>query len=108
MSHGPHRYVYRLRPGAGEEYDRRHRDVWPEMLALLAEVGVDDYTIWRSDDIVVCSMRTRDRFDDAAAALAASEVQARWSASLRDLFERVADDDGRPLWLTEVFRWEGA
>lgn len=82
--------------------------MWPELRDLLADVGVHDYSIWRSGDIVVCSLRTRDSYDDTVAALAASDVQARWSASLSELFERVTDESGQPLWLEEVFRWEGA
>ncbi|MGB3375744.1 MAG: L-rhamnose mutarotase [Microbacterium sp.] len=100
--------MYRLRAGAGEEYDRRHRTVWPEMFELFTDVGIHDYTIWRSDEVVVCSLRTRESFEQTAVALRTSDVQARWTASLSDLFERVADDNGQPLWLREVFRWEGA
>ena len=29
------------------EYDRYHRDVWPEVLADMRTSGVDDMTIWR-------------------------------------------------------------
>ncbi len=97
------RYIYRLKPGMGAAYDERHRAVWPEMLALIDAAGIYDYRIWRHDDIVVCSMRTRDGFDRAAAHTAASEIQRRWTASLSDVFAVTADGTGSPLWLHEVF-----
>lgn len=102
----PVRYIYRLRAGAGPEYDRRHQEVWPELLELLSELGVHDYTIWRRDEIVVCFLRLREPFDETARLLAQNEIQSRWTASLAHLFEEVADGDGRPLLLTETFRLE--
>jgi len=55
----PFLYIYRLKDGAGPEYDRRHADVWPAMLELLMEAGIDDYQIWRHEEIVVCRLRAR-------------------------------------------------
>ena len=37
----------RLKPDAIEEYERSHRQVWPELLAKLKEVGISDYSIFR-------------------------------------------------------------
>lgn len=96
-------YIYRLKPGAGAEYARRHQQVWPEVLALIDAAGLYDYQIWRHEDIVVSRMRARTGFRRAVAVTAASEVQARWTASLADLFDAITDAAGEPLWLTEVF-----
>ena len=98
-------YLYRLHPGAGLEYDRRHREVWPSILALLNKTGIFDYQIWRHGEILVCRMRTRRGWATAQALLKASEVQRKWSHSLVGLFDSVADESGEPLWLNEVFRW---
>ncbi|MET3927912.1 L-rhamnose mutarotase [Devosia sp. 2618] len=96
-------YIYRLKPGMGAEYDRLHQAVWPDLLALLDEAGIYDYQIWRHAEIVVARMRTRDGFDHAQAVTGASAVQARWTAALRHVFAEIADKNGEPLWLTEVF-----
>lgn len=96
-------YLYRLKPGMGPVYDERHRAVWPEVLALIDEAGLYDYQIWRHGEIVVCRMRARDGFAAASATTSASEIQRRWTASLADLFDEIADARGEPLWLTEIF-----
>jgi len=96
-------YIYRLEPGMGPVYDERHRAVWQEVVALIDQAGIYDYRIWRHEEIVVCSMRTRSDFEAAAAITAASEIQRRWTASLADAFAVIGDEAGRPLWLTEVF-----
>ena len=37
-----------LKPGFEEEYERRHREIWPEVKALLKESGVYEYSFIRS------------------------------------------------------------
>ncbi|WP_420408442.1 L-rhamnose mutarotase [Hoeflea sp.] len=96
-------FLYRLKPGMGPEYDRAHRAVWPEIIALLDEAGFYDYRIWRRGDLVVSSLRTRKGYSEAARVTAASAVQARWTASLSHVFEEIADESGEPLWFEQVF-----
>ncbi|MDP1730430.1 MAG: L-rhamnose mutarotase [Devosia sp.] len=96
-------YLYRLRPGAGPEYDRRHAEVWPEIRALIDAAGIYDYQIWRHEEIVVCRMRARAGYSAAVAVTGLSAVQARWTASLDQVFDTIATTDGEPLWLEEVF-----
>ena len=101
-------FVYYLKPGAGPEYDRRHAEVWPELIEKIGEAGIEDYRIWRHGDVVVGRMRTRNGIAAASAFMAATEVQKAWTASLLHLFERYQTEDGEPLWLDEVFRFDGA
>lgn len=96
-------FIYRLKPGMGPEYDRAHRAVWPEILDLIDQAGIYDYQIWRHGDLVVSRMRTRHGYDHASAVTGASAVQKRWTESLGHVFAEIADADGEPLWLDEVF-----
>lgn len=96
-------FLYRLKPDMGPEYDRAHRAVWPEIIALLDEAGFYDYRIWRRGDLVVSSLRTKWGFDHAARISAASVIQAKWTASMSHVFDEIADENGDPLWLDLVF-----
>lgn len=96
-------FLYQLKPGMGPEYDRAHRTVWPEIIALLDEAGFYDYRIWRRGDLVISSLRTRHGYDHAATVTTASAVQARWTASLGHVFEEIVDENGEALWLDLVF-----
>ena len=95
--------LYRLKPGMGPEYDRLHKQVWPEILALLDEAGIYDYQIWRRGEIVVSRMRTRLGYDHVGAVTGASAVQRRWTESMNHIFDEIADPHGEPLWLEEIF-----
>ena len=100
------RYIYRLKPGAGPEYDLAHASVPAEILNLIAEAGISNYTIWRHDDIVVSEFDTKLGFEETKQLLAASMVQRNWTARLAHLFLKI-DADGDPLWLEQVFRYDG-
>lgn len=97
-------FLYRLKPGAGPEYDRWHAEVWPELLAEIEAAGFEDYQIWRHEEIVVSRLRGRDGYRAAEAIMQASAIQKRWTATLAHLFESYETSDGEPLWLDEVFR----
>ena len=40
-----HAFKMRLNPGREEEYRKRHDEIWPELVILLKEAGVSDYSI---------------------------------------------------------------
>ena len=100
------RYIYRLKPGAGPEYDLAHASVPADILNLIAEAGISNYTIWRHEDIIVSEFDTKRGFEETKQLLAASMVQRNWTARLAHLFLKI-DADGDPLWLQQVFRYDG-
>ncbi len=83
------------------EYQERHREVWPEMLAALRETGWHNYSLFlREDGLLVGYVETPD-FQAALRGMAELEVNARWQAEMREFFEdpegRNADEQMRPL-----------
>ena len=98
------RYIYRLNPGAGPEYDEFHTRVPGELLQLIRDAGISNYTVWRHEEIVVCEFDTSLGFERTRAILAASPVQKAWTAQLLHLFDKIDQEDGQPQWLEEMFR----
>ncbi|TIV48253.1 MAG: L-rhamnose mutarotase, partial [Mesorhizobium sp.] len=41
------KYAFRMKlnPGMRAEYKRRHDEIWPELVVLLREAGISDYSI---------------------------------------------------------------
>jgi L-rhamnose mutarotase len=92
-------FKMQLNPGKEEEYRRRHDEIWPELVQLLREAGVEDYSIhldretgilfgilWRSAD---------HRMDD----LPSHPVMKRWWAHMADIMATNLDNSpvARPL-----------
>lgn len=97
-------FVFRLRPGALDEYARLHDEIWPEMSELIASAGVSDYSIWVSGDLLIGTLKASPDWATARALMDASPVQAAWSAVMADLIDWDTDDDGNLPLLREVFR----
>jgi L-rhamnose mutarotase len=97
-------FVFRLRPGALDEYVRWHDSIWPEMSELIAESGVSDYSIWCHGDLLIGTLKASPDWVTARALMAASPVQAAWSAAMADFIEWDVDADGELPLLREVFR----
>ena len=79
-------FCLRLRKGTGEAYDKAHREVWPEMLALLKGAGISEYSIFRRDELLVLSMRT-ENFDKTWDIIERDPVNTRWQKFMAQYFE---------------------
>jgi L-rhamnose mutarotase len=86
-----------------EEYKARHATVWPDMLDALRAAGWRNYSLFlRQDGLLVGYLETPD-FDRALADMAATQVNGRWQAEMRDFFEGSDDADKQMRPLAEVF-----
>ena len=101
-------FVSQVRPDRLEEYRERHAAVWPEMLEALRDTGWSDYRLFLSPTGLLVGFVETEDYDDAQAAMALTEVNARWQAEMGEFF--VADgtrpDEGMER-LDEVFHLEG-
>ncbi|OKJ93463.1 L-rhamnose mutarotase [Streptomyces sp. CB03234] len=99
-------FLLKVRADRLAEYRARHAAVWPEMLDALTAAGWHNYSLFlRDDGLLVGYLETPD-FAAARAAMAATDVNARWQAEMAEFFEELGDGRGpdeamRPL--TEVF-----
>lgn len=79
-------FVLQVKPDRLEEYKRRHRTVWPEMLNALRETGWNNYSLFlRDDGMLVGYLETVD-FERARAGMASREVNDRWQSEMKDFF----------------------
>ena len=83
------RFVFRMRLNAGqeEEYRRRHDAIWPELVTLLKETGVSDYSIHLDAEtnlLIGVLIRSEDHGMDA---LPDHPVMAKWWAHMADIME---------------------
>ena len=103
------RVCFRLRinPTKAEEYRFRHAAVWPEMLEALSEAGWTNYSLFLAPEGELIGYLECEDFERSLALMAATEVNARWQASMGQFFvglEGAPDEGMRPL--EEVFHLE--
>jgi len=79
-------FALQVKPERLEEYKRRHREVWPEMVTALRETGWSNYSLFlRDDGMLVGYLETPD-FERARSGMAKREVNARWQREMADFF----------------------
>ena len=102
-------FLLRVRRDRIEEYRTPHAHVWPEMLDALSAAGWHNYSLFLREDGLLVGYLETDDFAAAQAAMAATDVNARWQAEMAGFFEeldgRGPDEGMRPL--TEVFHLAG-
>lgn len=102
------KYAFRMRlnPGMKAEYKRRHDEIWPELVALLKDAGVSDYSI-HLDEETNCLFGVLWRADKHAMdALPRHPVMQRWWACMADLMETGPDNEPISVPLETVFQME--
>jgi len=91
-----------------DEYRRRHAEVWPELLEALRDAGWRRYSLFLRDDGLLIGYAEADDLAAAQERVARTEVNARWQASMSELFaaiEGAAPDESWEL-VPEVFNLE--
>jgi len=100
------RYAFRMKlyPGQEAEYRRRHDEIWPELIDLLQQSGVSDYSIWLDEDThILFGTLTRTK-THGMAALPDHPVMKKWWAHMADIMETNADNSPISIDLKPVFR----
>ena len=89
-----HAFRMQLKPGHVAEYKRRHDAIWPELIALLREAGIHDYSIFLDEETLHLFAVLKLREPNQRAKLPQHPVMRRWWAYMADLME--TDEGNRP------------
>ena len=71
--------VLRVRPEKEEEYRRYHKAVWPEILEIIRQANIRNYSIYLKDHYLFAYYEyTGDNFEADMAGLAAEPKMREW------------------------------
>ncbi len=88
------KYAFKMKlfPGMEAEYRKRHDEIWPELVTLLHEAGVSDYSIYLDPETnILFGVLTRPK-SHGMAALPDHPVMKRWWAHMADIMESHQDN----------------
>ena len=94
-----------LKPGFEKEYQKRHSEIWPELVKLLKANGVSDYSIfWDQETNVLYAVQKNDGagsqdMDD-------NEIVKKWWDYMADIMAVNPDNSPVSIPLEEVFYME--
>ena len=84
-------FLLQVRRDRLDEYRRRHRAVWPEMLDSLHAAGWRNYSLFLREDGLLVGYLETDDFEAAQRAMAQTEVNDRWQRDMARFFDARAD-----------------
>ena len=99
-------FKMKLMAGHQEEYKRRHATIWPELVKLLKESGVSDYSIFLDEETNALFAVQRQGEGQSSQDLGTNPIIQRWWAYMADIMETHADNSPVSTPLTEVFYME--
>jgi L-rhamnose mutarotase len=100
------RYAFKLQIWSGqeEEYDERHKAVFPDLLGAFSQAGIRTYSIYR-DGTTLFAYLEADDVPKALAKVNASEANSRWQQYMADILKPfLSGATAEPL--SEVFHFE--
>lgn len=96
-------FKMKLNPGMQAEYKKRHDEIWPDLVELLAQAGVSDYSIHLDPETnILFGVLTRPK-DHGMASLPDHPVMKRWWAHMADIMETNPDNSPVAVDLVPVF-----
>ena len=84
-------WMAKLKPNKKEEYIYRHDHIWLEMVVVLKEAGISNYSIWIDGDIIFGYYECEKGVEYAAKVQAESPIVAKWNEYMKDVMEMIMD-----------------
>jgi len=91
------KYAFRMKlnPGMADEYQRRHDAIWPELVVLLKDAGISDYSIHLDEETNILFGVLWRKMDHAMDDLPSHPLMQRWWEHMRDIME--TKPNGEPV-----------
>lgn len=98
-----HAFKMRLNAGMEAEYTRRHDEIWPELVDLLRETGISNYSIHLDRETMTLFGYLERRDDHTMDDLPNHPVMKKWWAYMGDIMATNPDGSPVAIPLTETF-----
>jgi L-rhamnose mutarotase len=96
-------FTMRLNPGCEAEYKRRHDAIWPELVDLLHQAGISDYSIFLDPETHILFGVLSRTPDHRMNSLPTSKVMQRWWVHMADIMQTHPDNEPVAVPLVPVF-----
>ena len=101
------RYAWKatVKEGCLDEYIKRHNEIWPELVELLKNAGICNYSIWNVGNELFGYYECEKGIEYAAKLQAESPIVDKWNEYMKDVMVMELDPvTGAQPMLKEVFR----
>jgi L-rhamnose mutarotase len=96
-------FKMKLFAGQLEEYKRRHDEIWPELVSLLKETGINEYSIFLDEETNILFGMLHIDNPALLNTLPENPIMQKWWAYMKDIMESNPDNSPISTPLQEVF-----
>lgn len=96
-------FKMKLKPGFEAEYKKRHDEIWPELVKVIEDAGVSDYSIYLDEETGTLFAFQKLKDHNQSAALPENPVVKKWWAYMADIMDTNPDKSPVCTNLKEVF-----
>ena len=95
-------FKMKLKPGMKAEYEKRHAEIWPELVELLTKSGISDYSIFLDEETNIL-FAVQQLSGSSSQELGNEEIVQKWWKYMADIMETNEDFSPVSAALTPVF-----
>jgi len=99
-------FIMKLYPGFASEYEKRHDEIWPELVALLKEAKITDYHIFLDSGSDTLFAFQQVDGEGTSQDLRNTDIVKKWWAYMADIMETNPDYSPVTTPLKKVFSLE--
>jgi L-rhamnose mutarotase len=96
-------FKMKLKPGCADEYKKRHSTIWPELVTLLKQNNVHDYSIFLDEETNILFAVQKVDGDAGSQDLGSLDIVKKWWAYMADIMDTNQDNSPVTVPLKEVF-----
>jgi L-rhamnose mutarotase len=99
-------FKMKMLPGFREEYKKRHSEIWPELVVLLKNEGVANYSIFFDEETNTLFAYQEQSGESSSQDLGNTEIVKKWWKYMSDIMETNPDNSPVTIPLEQVFYME--
>jgi L-rhamnose mutarotase len=99
-------FKMKLFPGFREEYIKRHSQIWPELVTLLKNEGIGNYSIFYDEETNYLFAYQEQSGLASSQDLGTTEIVKKWWKYMADIMETNPDNSPVSVPLEQVFFME--
>ena len=99
-------FKMKMYPGFKEEYRKRHSEIWPELVSMLKNEGICNYSIFFDEETNILFGYQEQKGESSSQDLGKTEIVKKWWKYMADIMETNPDNSPVTIPLEQVFFME--
>jgi L-rhamnose mutarotase len=99
-------FKMKMIPGFKEEYRKRHNEIWPELVRLLKNESIGNYSIFLDEETNTLFAYQEQSGASSSQDLGDTEIVKKWWKYMSDIMETNPDNSPVTIPLEQVFYME--